>query len=105
MVLDKLCCSLDNNLECLSVEVSISHTKSIIISCLYRHPNGDIETTICVMNKQSNVFMCCHFSMNLLNFHKHKGSVYIGVCICMYVYCMHLYVCVNVCTDICVSAH
>ena len=78
-VLDKLCCYLDNILECVSVQVSISHNKPIIISCLYRQPNGDIETTIDVinkmsMNKQSDIFLCGDFNINLLNSHRHKGS-------------------------------
>ena len=78
-VLDKLCYSLDNILECVSVQVSTSHKKPIIISCLHRPPNGDIQTTIDVinniyMNKQSNIFQCGDFNINLLNSHKHKGS-------------------------------
>ena len=78
MVLGKLCYNLDNILECVSVQISISYKKTII-SCLYRQPNGDIETTIDVinkmfMNKQSNIFLCGDFNMNLFNSHKHKGS-------------------------------
>ena len=57
----------------------MSHTKPIVISCLHRQPNGDIETTIDVinkmfMNKQSNIFLCGDFNINLLNSHQHKGS-------------------------------
>ena len=79
MVLDKLCYNLDNIIECISVQISMSHRKPIIISCLYRQPIWDIETTINVtnkmfINKQSNIFLCGDFNINLLNSHKHKGS-------------------------------
>ena len=53
MVLDELCYNLDNVLECVSVQVSISHKKTIIICCSYKQPNEDIEATIGVMNRMS----------------------------------------------------
>ena len=51
----------------------------MIISCLYGQTNGDMETTIDVinkifMNRQSNIILCSNFNINLLNSHKHKGS-------------------------------
>ena len=69
---DKLSYDLDNILECVSVQVLISHTKRMIISCLCSQPNGEIETSIDVinkmfMNKQSNIFMCGNvYGWNLL---------------------------------------
>ena len=70
MVLDKLCYNLDNILECASVHVSMSHEISMVNSCLHRQPSRYIETTIDVltkisMNKQSNIFLCGDFNINL----------------------------------------
>ena len=60
-MLDKLCRSQENVHERVSVEVSISYRQPIIICCLHRQQNLDIETIVHVinkmsMNKQSHIF-------------------------------------------------
>ena len=79
--LDKFTTSLDDVLECLTVELDVSTGKNIVLSCIYRQPGSCIETCIETMNnffssvcKRKNVYLCGDFNINLLNTESHKGT-------------------------------
>ena len=80
-ILNKLSTTIDNVLECLSVELILNKSKNIVVSCIYRQPGSPIDVCIDTMNvlfsticKRKNVYICGDFNINLLNVETHKGT-------------------------------
>ena len=79
--LDNYTTSIDDVLECLTVELIVSTGKNIVLSCIYRQPGSQIDTCIETLNtffssvcKRKNVDLCGDFNINLLNTESHKGT-------------------------------
>ena len=73
--------SIDDTLECISVEIIFNNSKNIIVSCLYRQPGSSIDvcietihTLFNILSKRKNVYFCGDFNINLLNHETHKGT-------------------------------
>ena len=78
-ILDNLSCTVENVLECISVEQHIANSKPIIVSCLYRHSDSKIIQTIDIIkffykNAKYHLYLCGDFNVNLLNYHHHNGT-------------------------------
>ena len=64
-------------LEQLAVEITIQGSKNIVISCMYRSPNGDFNKfneyvdMFLNYNKNNTIFVCGDFNVNLLNHGQH----------------------------------
>ena len=64
-------------LEQLVVEITIQGSKNIIISCMYRSPNGDFNNfneyvdMFLNYNKNNTIFVCGDFNVNLLSHCQH----------------------------------
>ena len=73
--------SIDNVLECMTVEIILNNSKNIFVSCLYRQPGSSIDVCIDTIHKLFDIFskrkciyMCGDFNINLLNIEFHKGT-------------------------------
>lgn len=73
--------TIENILECLTIEINIERSKNIVMSCVYRTPGTSIET---FMNKLVGVLdhynenkvqiICGDFNIDLLNPNGHKKT-------------------------------
>ena len=67
-------------LEQLAVEITIQGGKNVIISCMYRSPNGDFNKykqyvdMFFNYNKNNTIFVCGDFNVNLLNHGQHYST-------------------------------
>ena len=73
--------SIDDTLECLTVEIILKNNKNIIVSCIYRQPGSSIDVCIETINKlfvtlskRKLVYLCGDFNINLINLEFHKGT-------------------------------
>ena len=80
-VLNGFSLSIDNCLECLTVELCISGKTNIRIYVAYRQPGANIEhfieTIVRVFDNSCNSKMCYHcgdLNIDLLKYEKHKGT-------------------------------
>ena len=55
-VISKASTSIDNLLECLSVELILTNSKNVIVSCIYRQPGSSIDNCIEAINQLFTVF-------------------------------------------------
>ena len=80
-VLNDFSLSLDNCLECLTVELCISGKKNIRICVAYRQPGSNIEnfneTIVRVFDNYCHskmCYLCGDLNIDLLKYEKHKGT-------------------------------
>ena len=81
-VLQTMSVVIDDILECITVELSISNRKNIIVSCIYRAPGTSVDiftdqlemliTT--VKNTSKTIFLCGDFNIDLLKYNNNKGT-------------------------------
>ena len=80
-ILDTCTTSVNDTLECLSIEIVFDNSKNIVISCIYRQPGSCVESCIDLLNsffstlsKKKLVYLCGDFNINLLNIDLHRGT-------------------------------
>ena len=86
--------SLDNIMECVTVEIKCEKSKNVIISCVYRVPGSNIDTfedkMTEIFNSISNnkhLFVCGDFNIDLLNPHNQSQiTSFINSVFCMGLY-------------------
>ena len=73
----EMCTTIDDVIECITIELFLSNKKRVIISCLYRPPgspfdifNETIEKLF--FNKKQDLFLCGDFNTNLLDYTSHS---------------------------------
>ena len=81
-VLQTMSVVIDDILECITVKLSISNRKNIIVSCIYRAPGTSVDiftdqlelliTT--VKNTSKTIFLCGDFNIDLLKYNNNKGT-------------------------------
>ena len=59
--MESISCTVDNLLECISINVRVSRKKSIIVACIYRKPDSKIEACIDIIEsffyyKKSDIY-------------------------------------------------
>ena len=74
---------IDDNIECLFVEIIIQSGQNIIIGCIYRPPSGDINIfntklyhileNIC-NNSNKHIFLLGDYNINLLKYQSHEPT-------------------------------
>ena len=79
--LDKCTLTVNDVLECLTIELLLEKGKNIVISCIYRKPGSSVDSFIDVLNnlfsslsKRKNIYLCGDFNINLLNAESHKAT-------------------------------
>lgn len=76
--LEKMTAVVDNLLECITVEIWREKHKHIMVSCIYRAPDTNIEIFCDWMEEMYSllnnklIFICGDFNIDLLNPNKHK---------------------------------
>ena len=72
---------IENNFECLTVELNMPKMKNVIISCVYRTPGARLDTfceslenIISGMNVNKAIYICGDFNIDLL-----KNNIFIQV--------------------------
>ena len=75
-MLQNLTSVVDNDFECVSIELHTFNRKTTIISSIYRQPDGKIDDLLKKMehlfkNNKSNIYLYGHFNVNLLNHGQH----------------------------------
>lgn len=80
-VINQATTSIDNILECITVDIILNNSKNITVSCMYRQPGSSIDTCIDTMSKLFDViskrkciYLSGDFNINLLNIESHKGT-------------------------------
>lgn len=79
-VLEDMSTTVDNVMECVTIEICMKRTKNVIVSCVYRTLGPNVETFILMMEEmfaklnQKVMFICGDFNIGLLNPNKHKIS-------------------------------
>ena len=81
-VLQTMSVVIDDILECITVEFSISNRKNIIVSCIYRAPGTSLDiftdqlelliTT--VKNTSKTIFLCGDFNIDLLKYNNNNNN-------------------------------
>ena len=73
--------SIDDSLECLTVEIILKDSKNIIVSCIYRQPGSSVDVCIETINKlfstlskRKLLYICGDFNINLLNLEIHNDT-------------------------------
>ena len=73
--------SLDNILECITVELMIVNQKYILVSCIYRKPASitdmfceGIECIFGNVHNNKTMFLCGDFNINILKHDSHSGT-------------------------------
>ncbi|XP_024136829.1 uncharacterized protein LOC112151929, partial [Oryzias melastigma] len=72
--------TIDNVLECLTIEICCEKRKNVIITCVYRTPGSNMEQFIQWIEKMfsdvrnKTVFICGDFNIDLMNPNKHKST-------------------------------
>ena len=72
--------SIDDVMECLTVEISFVNRKNVFVSCIYRAPGSDTQTFIDYIEKQfsdlgnKDIFLCGDMNMDLLKYNEHKPT-------------------------------
>ena len=79
-VSEKMSYTIDNVMECITVEISLHRNKKVIISCMYMQPGANIDTATSAIekmyrHKRSNIYLCGDFNVNLLNYDNYKGTM------------------------------
>ena len=72
---------IENNFECLTVELNMPKMKNVIISCVYRTPGArldtfceSLETIISGMNVNKAIYICGDFNIDLLKNNIHTST-------------------------------
>ena len=72
---------IENNVECLTVELNMPKMKNVIISCVYRTPGArldtfceSLETIISGMNVNKAIYICGDFNIDLLKNNIHTST-------------------------------
>ena len=78
---ENLSTSIDNVLECVTIDICIIDKKVITVCSLYRQTDSNIEVlneTLEHMfrNKKTTIYLCGDFNINLSNYDSHKGTRY-----------------------------
>ena len=75
-VIDNMSVNYDDTDECLTVEIILEESKNIIISCVYRAPDSNIDVFNEILDKiftnhnnNKVQFACGDFNIDLLNPH------------------------------------
>lgn len=80
MVLDNMIFSVENLMECLSIEIKCKKSKNIVISCIYRSPGSCIDNfneKICSLfrcNRNKMTLVCGDFNIDLLKSNEHEKT-------------------------------
>ncbi len=70
--------TVDNVMECITIETYRKRTKNVIVSCVYRTPGSNTETFTLKMEEmfaklnQKVMFICSDFNIDMLKPNKHK---------------------------------
>lgn len=70
--------TVDNLLECITIEICNEKTKNVVISCIYRAPGTNIELfrkwmeDMYLQKSNKIVYICGDFNIDLLNPQRHK---------------------------------
>ena len=76
--------SIDNCAEIVTVEVALANGKKVLVSCVYRAPNTNVDVlsdfiiAILRNNRNKTIYVCGDFNIDLLQFDKNN---YISDCI------------------------
>lgn len=79
-IVDEMTATLDNILECITIEITIEGAKNIIISCIYRTPGSNIEQFKSwiedTFTKKNNnrMYICGDINIDLLNPNNHSTT-------------------------------
>ena len=71
---------ISNCAEIVSVEITLRNGKKVIICCIYRAPNTDLNTLSEFINDifskigKRTVYMCGDFNVDLLQYDKHAAT-------------------------------
>lgn len=74
--------TINDMLECLSIEIVSEKKKNVIVSCLYRSPGSCVEAFTNWMEKtfsvisNKKIFICGDFNIDLMNPNNHKTTDY-----------------------------
>ena len=77
-----MCCSIDNLLECCTVQLEMQGKKDVLISCLYRTTgsnlddfNNKLESLLNTCKTNNKIqYICGDFNVNILNSTEHKKN-------------------------------
>ena len=71
---------IDNCAEAVSVEITLKNGKKVIICCIYRAPNTELDqlsefiNNVCRNIRNKTVYMCGDFNVDLLQYDKHNAT-------------------------------
>lgn len=90
-VVDSMSVVIDDEMECITIEICMERMKNVIVSCVYRKPGSNIDTftdnmeRLFTKTKQKINYVCGDFNIDLLNPNKHKlTDEFIEVMYCMF---------------------
>ncbi|XP_013868123.1 uncharacterized protein LOC106520513 [Austrofundulus limnaeus] len=72
-VVEKMSVSVDEVMECITIEIQFEKQKNIMVSCVYRAPASDTEVftnymeTLFAKMHQKVIFICGDFNIDMLN--------------------------------------
>lgn len=78
-VIDKMCTTIDDVLECISVELCMENKKNVIVSCLYRQSGSSIDNVTNFIektyrHKKCDINLCGDFNVSLFNYDHGSGT-------------------------------
>lgn len=79
-VVDNMSIAIDGIMECITIDISMDRTKNVLVSCVYRKPDSNMDTFIvnmerlCTTSEQKVRYVCGDFNIDLLNPNKHKKN-------------------------------
>ena len=71
---------IDNCAEAVSVEITLKNGKKVIVCCIYRAPNTELDqlsefiNNVCRNIRNKTVYMCGDFNVDLLQYDKHNAT-------------------------------
>lgn len=77
---DKVSFSIENVLECVTIELELPSGKNLFVVCCYRSPGTDLKvfnnnlSNILQVLRSKNLLLCGDFNVNLLNYDSCKGT-------------------------------
>lgn len=76
-VVECMSTTIDNLMDCITVEICMEKQKNVIVSCVYRAPDSSIEAfkdsmEVLFAKTQKVTFICGDFNIDLLNPNKHR---------------------------------